>query len=409
MSVPLTEAKAKTPARPVSDFPVEGVGGVVVGGDYQGLGITRSLGRRGRPVVIIDSEFSISRFSRYATRSVRVDDLLTEEKVIESLLDTARKHNLRGWVLYPTRDETVAAIARHRDVLSEWYRLPTPEWKVVRQAWDKRCTYKLAAELGIPFPKSWFPKSVEELAAVDGEFPLVIKPAIKEHFFYAARAKAWLAKDRAELIDLYRKASEFTPSDELIIQEYVPGGSSQQYGYGAFFKNGKALGHITTHNQRCHPPQFGRSSTFVQTIDLPILAQHAERFLSAMNYYGLAEIEFRFDEKSGQYKILDVNARTWGYHSIGAAAGPDFAHMVFEDQLGREPAATSFKPGVTWVRFCTDLPVGFHGVWLKEWSLWEYLKTLRRVKVEAVFAAEDPLPSVVEWALVPYLAATRGY
>jgi predicted ATP-grasp superfamily ATP-dependent carboligase len=40
------------------------IGAVVVGGDHPGLAIARSLGRRGVPVVVIDDQFSISKFSK---------------------------------------------------------------------------------------------------------------------------------------------------------------------------------------------------------------------------------------------------------------------------------------------------------------------------------------------------------
>src|SRR5690348_13514761 len=100
-------------------MPVVGAGGVVIGGDFQGLGITRSLGRRGVPVCIIDNERSISRYSRYTTHSVRVKDLRDEQRTVETLMDTGRRLGLKGWVLYPTRDETVAALSRHRKVLTE--------------------------------------------------------------------------------------------------------------------------------------------------------------------------------------------------------------------------------------------------------------------------------------------------
>jgi D-aspartate ligase len=36
------------------------VGAVVLGGDYQGLGIARSLGRRGVPICVLDDEHSIA-------------------------------------------------------------------------------------------------------------------------------------------------------------------------------------------------------------------------------------------------------------------------------------------------------------------------------------------------------------
>ena len=57
-----------------------------------------------------------------------------------------------GWVLFPTRDETVCALARHRDELATRFRVPTPGWTAVRSCWDKRETYRLAEELGIAAP-----------------------------------------------------------------------------------------------------------------------------------------------------------------------------------------------------------------------------------------------------------------
>src|SRR5208282_699715 len=79
-------------------------GAVVIGGDYQGLGIVRSLGRRGIPICIVDDEHSISPYSRYATYAIRVPDLRNESNVVETLLNLARQLGLEGWILFPTRD-----------------------------------------------------------------------------------------------------------------------------------------------------------------------------------------------------------------------------------------------------------------------------------------------------------------
>ena len=94
------------------------MGALVVGGDYQGLGVVRGLGRQGIPVGVIDDEHSIARFSRYATFGQSTPDLRDEETTVEALLELGRRGPLDGWVLYPTRDETVAAISRHRERLS---------------------------------------------------------------------------------------------------------------------------------------------------------------------------------------------------------------------------------------------------------------------------------------------------
>jgi len=119
----------------------------VCGGDYQGLGIVRSLGRRGIPVCVIDDQRSIARFSRFTTHTAHVDDLLDEEATIENVLAVGRRLGLDGWVLYPTREENVAAFSRHRDRLETRFRVPTPDWETVRFAWDKRNTYRLAEQL----------------------------------------------------------------------------------------------------------------------------------------------------------------------------------------------------------------------------------------------------------------------
>ena len=389
--------------------PAHDVGAIVIGGDYQGLGIVRSLGRRGVPVCIIDDERSIGCFSRYTRHAVRVGNLRDEQKTIAALLDVGDRLNLDGWVLYPTRDETVATLSLHRNALSKRFRVPTCDWTIVKWAWDKRNTYHLARELGIPIPKTWLPRTIKEVRRIDAEFPVIINPAIKEHFLYATKAKSWRVDSRQELVDRYREAATFVPDGELMIQDLIPGGSEQQYGYGAFFKEGRALGSMMTHNKRSHPLQLGKSSTYVETIDLPIIERRAQSFLCAINYYGLVELEFRLDPRDGEYKLLDVNARTWGYHALGPVAGVDFPRMLFEDQLGKPVEPARAEPGKSWIRLATDLPVGIAGVVWGQLRFRKYLKSILSLNVEAVFSVDDPLPGIAELALAPYLFHKRGY
>src|SRR5262252_9445080 len=111
------------------------IGAVIVGGQHPGLGVARSLGRRGTPTVIIDDRPSIAPLSRYVRRSVRVDDLLDERRAIDAVLEVGRRFDLRNWILFPTRDETVAAFSRHRAELSEFFTVTTPDWNTVQWAW----------------------------------------------------------------------------------------------------------------------------------------------------------------------------------------------------------------------------------------------------------------------------------
>jgi predicted ATP-grasp superfamily ATP-dependent carboligase len=385
------------------------VGAVVVGGDYQGLGIVRSLGRRGIPVCVVDDEHSISRFSKYSTKFVKLADLKDEAATVAALLDIGNRLSLHGWILYPTRDELVAAFSRHRSELSQMFRVPTPHWESVQWAWDKRKTYQLASELNIPIPLTFCLEGGGQPSNVRFSPPFAIKPAIKEHFVYATKAKAWRADSREELDALVRKASDFIDPEELIIQEVIPGGGSQQFSYCAFFREGRAVGKMVVKRRRQHPLQFGRASTYVETVDVPILEEFSERFLRAIDYYGLVEVEYKLDPRDSQYKLLDVNARTWGYHTLGATAGVDFSSMLYADQLGLPTDESKGKLGVGWVRMTTDIPAAFVGLLGGDIDFKSYFKSLKTCDVEAVFSPEDLLPGLAEILLVPYLAFKRGF
>ena len=215
------------------------------------------------------------------SRFVSLPDLRDQRKAVDSLLEIGKRLGLEGWVLYPTREELVAAISHHRSELSEVFRVPTPDWESVKWAWDKRNTYRLAEKLDIPTPVTYYPENIDQLAELDGLTPpFAIKPAIKEHFFYATKAKAWRANSHSELRTLYRKASELAGNGEIMVQELIPGGGSQQFSYCAFFRNGEAVGKMVARRRRQHPLEFGRASTYVETVDVPILEEFSERFLA---------------------------------------------------------------------------------------------------------------------------------
>jgi D-aspartate ligase len=385
------------------------VGAVVVGGDFHGLAIARSLGRRGVPVCIVDDEYSIGRFSKYATLAVRAPTLRKENETVDFLIDMGRRLNLNGWVLFPTRDELVVAFSRHRPRLMEIFRVPTPDWEITKWAWNKWNTYSLAQKLGIPIPQTWCPRTLDDIDKIDAAFPLCLKPAVKEDFFYATKAKAWRANTRDELRTMFQEASRHVGSNEILVQEIIPGDGTTQFSSCVFIKEGVAIGSMEAQRWRQHPPEFGRAATFVQSIDLPIVEEPTLKFLREINYYGLAEVEYKLDARDGKYKLLDVNARTWGFHALGSPAGVDFSYMLYADQVGEPIEMCHGRSGVGWIRMVTDIPTSIAGICAGRLNVRTYLQSLRDCKIESTFSHEDVLPSLAEIALIPYLAVKRGY
>ena len=383
------------------------LGALVVGGDHPGLGVARSLGRHGIPVCIVEDQFCISRLSRYATKVVRVENILDERKTVDAVLEVGRRFNLRNWVLLATRDETVAAFSRYRAELAEFFSVTTGEWDSVQWAWDKKKTYDLAEALDIPCPKTFNLRSAEELPSLYPRLPLAIKPAVKENFFYATGAKAWRADTPEQLQQFYEKAARQIKAEEILIQEIVPGDGTEQYSYCAFVRNGRPHSTLTARRLRQHPREFGRAATYVETVAAPAIEELSERFLNAIRYHGLVEIEYKRDPRDGRYKLLDVNARAWGFHAIGSGCGVDFPWLLYADRLGIPVEPVHAPPGVGWLRLLTDIPTALSDMAHGSLSLGTYFRSLRATRVESVFSWKDPLPFLGEVMLLPYVIAKK--
>ena len=95
-----------------ADVHVGTAGALIMGADYRGLGVVRSLGRRGIPVwVIKQGGHLVATTSRYVSRNVPWPPK-DDRRQIDFLIDLAAKHNLSGWVLFPTDDYAVTLAQR---------------------------------------------------------------------------------------------------------------------------------------------------------------------------------------------------------------------------------------------------------------------------------------------------------
>ncbi len=387
--------------------PARAGGAVVIGGDYRGLGIVRSLGRRGIPVWVLVDHHLLAGTSRYASRRLKWPAGGHDVQLVY-LLDLAVRHQLEGWALFPTGDETAALIASHHATLSEKFRLTTPPWEVMCWAHDKRLSYRLAAEVSVDCPETHYPTSREEVAALEFEYPVILKPAVREGFNPLVHAKAWQVDDRRALLARYDEAVRLIAPDLIMVQGLIPGGGDTQYSYGALCLEGRPLASITARRIRQYPVDFGRSSSFVESIEQPEVEDAARRLLAAMRFTGLVEVEFKRDPRDGRYKLLDVNPRVWGWHSLGRRAGVDFPYLLWQMIQGDSVPELRAKPGVRWVRLTTDLLSLAGEIRRGRLSPIEYLRSLRGPLETAVFALDDPAPALAEVPLLSILSLKRG-
>jgi predicted ATP-grasp superfamily ATP-dependent carboligase len=239
-------------------------------------------------------------------------------------------------------------------------------------------------------------------------FPVIIKPAVKPQANALTVAKAWRADDQRELLQRYDAACELLDPKLLMIQELIPGGGEDQLSVAALCVAGQPRARIVARRLRQFPMDFGRASTFVETIDDSALERIATRLLSAMRYSGLIEVEFKRDPRDGRPKLLDMNPRVWGWHTLGQRAGADFAHLQWRLSQGESPHEVHARAGVRWVRLSTDVPTAVLEILRGRLSPADYIRSLRGPLEFATWSADDPLPALAEIPLQVFLAAARA-
>jgi predicted ATP-grasp superfamily ATP-dependent carboligase len=382
---------------------VSAPGALVLGSDYRGLGAIQSLGRHGIQAWLVRGPHrGVADYSRYTRRTVVWPEGSAEDRAA-FLVDLADRNGLRDWVILPSGDETAAFCGMHAGTLGRAFRLTTPAWEIVEQAHDKRLTYRLAAEIGVPHPRTWELGEVDP-ADADCTFPAILKPSAKDANNALTVDKAWPVHDRAELDRRFADAVKLLPRDQILLQELIPGGGNEQLSFAALAVDGDPVCFLVARRVRQYPMDIGRASTFVETIRDDEVRSLGERVVAHLKYTGLIEVEFKRDPRTAEPKLLDINPRMWGWHTIGRRAGMDFAHLAFELAQGSVPARRQAPSGVKWVWPAGDVPTALREIARRRLSPREYLRSFRRPVDLATVTLDDPKPGLME---VPLQLAIR--
>jgi predicted ATP-grasp superfamily ATP-dependent carboligase len=239
------------------------------------------------------------------------------------------------------------------------------------------------------------------LDGLDLHFPVIIKPAISIRMQRSARLKALAAGDLAELHGQYRAASRLVSPDEIMIQEVIPGSGAGQVSVATFCVDGRISQVMTARRRRQYPIDYGLGSSFVESVHLPELLDPAERVLRYMRASGMVEVEFKQDARDGIYKLLDINIRPWGWHTLCIACGLDLPYIQYlELLLGQSSPPITPRYGTRWIRVATDLPAGIQELRAGITTPWNYLRSLLGHNTYSVLNWRDPLPALGDLAVL---------
>lgn len=376
-------------------------GVIVLGGHVQGYGIVRIFGENDILSVVIDtSRYNIARHSKYCVKFFRS----SYEEIIDLLLNLGKKDKYIDWLLIPTDDYYVRLLSINKNILSKYFKVAVDNWEVVNLFYNKRNSYQLVKEVGVPIPKTFYPNSIDDLKVIDNSivYPCIIKPAIMLDFYRHFKQKVFVCNNFDELKQNYFRAIQIIKPEEILVQEIIPGSSEHLYSAGIFFDRNKSYNYLVARRKRQHPIDFGNATTFAETVVKNILIEYSLKILSKAKFWGICEVEFKYDERDKKYKFLEVNPRTWKWHTIAVAAGIPFLMSMYNYLTEGYPIIKKDYKSVGWRDVITDLPTILKMIRKNVFS-----RSQQKMIIHAVLNLKDFNPFIYQLIYLPYLFLKR--
>lgn len=368
---------------------------VILDCNRNGLASIRSLGSQGIEVIALDhGRTKVGIYSRYVGKHYFIPKPHKDPNgFVDAVLRVGKKEGAKEKIaLLPVNDEYVRVLAENWDRLSEYF-IPLFETNVstLERVGNKLDFSEFAKEAEVPQPKRYTEKDI-----VDGncELPIIIKP--DERRSVENLQKGIFKVRYCESIDQARSAvKELNDANcEGIYQQFIPGGDDTLYTAGTVSVNGQLIGCFTGRKVRQFPPNAGQA-TLAESIEDQKLIEYANRIVRALNYTGIAQIEFK--AWNDELYVIEMNPRSWSWHGLAKQAGVDLPYLLYSTvvQGAAIPSspATNKVNGVTWYYFLEDLIYNnlLHGSisWGEMW------RSFQASKAHAFFDRNDALPWLI--------------
>ena len=369
---------------------------LILGTHVTALGVLRLLEERGIQSYVVDETSDIIVRSRWYRPAERT---LVETSNSDELAGFLESLALPRATLMPCSDRWTSAVAGLPPSIRGRFPASVPPWDAVEQFVDKSRFRTLIDRLEIPHPRTLVLNAPEDLGhATDAELTNgFLKPTDSAAYHRLFNKKGFFPRSRRAAGLHVEQAS--TAGLTLMLQEWIPGNFSKTVLIDGFVdREGTIKGMLARRRLRIDPPKIANTASSV-TIPLEDVAETMDRIrklLAAVEYRGPFNLEFKFDQRDGQFKIIELNPRLAWYVAHIARAGLDLPWMVYLDaQELPVPTAAPYRAGRYGLYGIPDASAILRawgsrrrpeGPVLRPWLIGDHI----------LFWWRDPLPGVIE-------------
>ena len=370
------------------------------------LAVIRSLGRKGVPIVATgNSVFAKGLWSKYVIQKIKSPSTEDPQVVVDWLIENAKNGVFD--IFLPCGDDYALIASHYYDQLSKYMLIPISSKEIIDITLFKEKTYQKCKEYGIPCPETYIISSIDELDEISAKlnYPVIIKSRIS--FGISPKIKGIIIQNKSELLQKYMISkpteylSEYSNLGYSLIQEYIPGGMLNLYTVGVFIdKKSNPVAIFCGRKIRQYPKDAGsccmaETSYEQEAIDTSI------KLLQKIGFYGVAEVEIKKDDRSGEFKVIEINPRPYSWIWLAVESGIDLPYLWYNNTylngFDQEVVISNNDLGYVYcikdfVWLISQLPKSANKInFLKK-----HLISLNRENTYGVWNKKDPFPFIMD-------------
>jgi protein-tyrosine-phosphatase/predicted ATP-grasp superfamily ATP-dependent carboligase len=317
------------------------------------LTILRSLDAQGLSCDIASSsDKPICKYSRYAKQFyIYPNPLVETENFVDAVCQLVQKNNYD--LVIPVTERSLIPLSKSNK-LDPWrQRLAIADSNSLLQVLDKSKTLALAQTCVIPVPFSHTVTNLSELEALASQldYPVVVKPG---HSIPDAKMRRQLSVCYAHSAsELNKLGKELLVYCSLLVQQYVLGEGT---GIELLANHGEVV-YAFQHKRLHELPLTGGGSCYRKSVSInPVLLAASQKLIKALNWHGVAMVEFKWQSETGEYWLMEINGRFWGSLPLAVSAGADFPAMLFNLLINQElPKSKSYREEIYCCKLSADI------------------------------------------------------
>ena len=317
---------------------------VLLGSDANVYGMARSFFMEYHitSAMVCKARLVATRNTRFISEVVVEPRLEEDEVFVKTLTDFAAGHSGKTLVLLSCSDGYTILLARNRAALEPYYKFACPTEENVMNLDMKEYFYKACEKHGLSYPKtsSCTVQNYREVQ-LPFEFPCIIKPSNSMAYWnchFPHKKKVFVAYNQQEFNEITAAIYGSSYQDPLILQEYIPGDDNCMRVLNCYSGLDHKV-HLMALGRPLREEQtegIGNYAAILSVRDDALMAK-MKAFLEDVGWEGFSNFDMKFDARTNEYKLFEMNPRQGRSSFFVTASGYNLAKWLVDDVVEHKP------------------------------------------------------------------------